>query len=202
MDQYVNTNSFVTFNSAVMSGLTINGNTYAQFLSTQDIYVQGVITVPNPARYSSIAGNFTVGSPGWGNFLQVNGDIYHTGFIANNSDQRLKKDIRPMDGLLSKILEINPATFNWRWEEFPDKHLSQKRQIGVIAQEVERAFPELVHIGPDGYKTVEYDKLSVIALEAIKELKSENDMLKARIKALEDKINALPPSRTGSLTGN
>ena len=53
------------------------------------------------------------------------------------------------------------------------------RQIGLIAQEVEKIYPELVLTDVDGYKSVDYSKLTPILVEAIKELKAENDQLKA-----------------------
>ena len=52
------------------------------------------------------------------------------------------------------------------------------RQIGLIAQEVEKIYPELVLTDVDGYKSVDYSKLTPILVEAIKELKAENDKLK------------------------
>ena len=58
-------------------------------------------------------------------------------------------------------------------------------QIGLIAQEVEELFPELVITDEDGIKSVDYSKMVPVLVEAIKELKSENDDLKARLERLE-----------------
>ncbi|PIV31845.1 hypothetical protein COS33_00980 [Candidatus Wolfebacteria bacterium CG02_land_8_20_14_3_00_37_12] len=65
--------------------------------------------------------------------------------------------------------------------------MGQGKHIGVIAQEIEEQFPELVVTGSDGFKSVAYDELSAIAIQAIKELKAENETLKKRIEALETK---------------
>ena len=60
------------------------------------------------------------------------------------------------------------------------------REIGVIAQDVETVFPELVtEWGDDNYKAVDYGRFAGVFIEAIKELKVENELLKQRIEELE-----------------
>ena len=63
---------------------------------------------------------------------------------------------------------------------------------GVIAQEVERVFPELVAI-KDGFRHVNYTALIGVLVEAVKELKADNDSLRARIEKLEALAQAPPP---------
>jgi len=58
----------------------------------------------------------------------------------------------------------------------------------VIAQEVEAVFPELVTQSDNGYKTVDYDRLTAVLIEAVKELRAENQALKQRVKALEKTV--------------
>ena len=61
-----------------------------------------------------------------------------------------------------------------------------RRRVGVIAQELEAVFPELVFTsGGEGYKTVAYYQLTAVLIEAVKELNAENDELRARLEALE-----------------
>lgn len=74
---------------------------------------------------------------------------------------------------------------------------SNKKQIGVIAQELELAFPELVLTNDDGFKSVAYDKLSAVLLQAIKEqqiqieeLKKKNSEIEA-VKAELEEIKAM-----------
>lgn len=55
---------------------------------------------------------------------------------------------------------------------------SQKRQIGLIAQEVEEVFPELVHTDESGYKSVEYSKITAILIEAVKEQQAQIESLR------------------------
>ena len=68
----------------------------------------------------------------------------------------------------------------------PDKNFAPGMQIGIIAQELEEQYPELVDIDSDGYKSIQYGKLTAVLLEGIKELKQENDILKQRIASLEE----------------
>jgi hypothetical protein len=114
-------------------------------------------------------------SPYAGN-LDVNGNI--TAFSTLVSDQRLKHDIQKIDNALDKISQINGYTFTY--------NKNNKKSAGVVAQEIEKILPsavdnrELVFHGQEGieYKTVEYDQLHGLLVEAIKELKEEIEELK------------------------
>ncbi|MBO7495579.1 MAG: tail fiber domain-containing protein, partial [Salinivirgaceae bacterium] len=113
----------------------------------------------------------------------------------NSSDARLKKDVQTLNGALDKVLKLRGVTYYWKSnEERGDSiylHLDNKKHIGVIAQELEQEFPELVNTGRGGYKTVEYATLAPVLIEAIKELKAEKDELKAEKDALEAKVEKL-----------
>jgi len=62
--------------------------------------------------------------------------------------------------------------FLFQWKE------SGESAIGVIAQEVEEVFPEVVHVNEDGLKTVSYGNLVAVLIEAVKELRQEVKELK------------------------
>ena len=70
-------------------------------------------------------------------------------------------------------------------DEFPERAFGDRRSFGLVAQEVERVLPELVTTDEDGFKAVNYSKLPLLAIQAIKELKEKNDALEARLAALE-----------------
>ena len=91
------------------------------------------------------------------------------------SDERLKNIGPRIDDALTKLLSINGFYFTWKDQE----KYGAGRQIGVGAQTVEKVFPELVHTGSDGIKNVDYDKLAAPIIEALRELKADNDNLKA-----------------------
>ena len=111
------------------------------------------------------------------------------------SDVRMKKNIQPLNASLNKISMLEGVSFDWKTEEYVGNGFSGDRQIGLIAQDVEKVMPELVKTGSDGYKSVSYAKLTAVLVEAIKELKSENEALKGKledqIKQQQAEINAL-----------
>ncbi|MFK8164257.1 MAG: tail fiber domain-containing protein [Lewinella sp.] len=130
--------------------------------------------------------------------LEVVGNICYTGTIGACSDERYKKNFANIESPLAKVQQLNGLYYDWKQEEFPEREFTDERQIGVIAQEVEALFPEIVLTGDDGYKSVDYGKLTPILLEAIKEqqaiieaMKTETNQLRAsvlaRLDALEGK---------------
>ncbi len=100
------------------------------------------------------------------------------------SDARYKEDIKTLDGSLEKISLLRGVTYNWA-----DKSRGKDRQVGVIAQEVEQVFPELVSTNEQGFKSVEYSKLVAPLIEAVKELKAQNDQLASENQSLKSSLN-------------
>jgi hypothetical protein len=115
----------------------------------------------------------------------VLGQLYVTGAIYCNSDitayyasdRNLKTNITTISSALDKVMQIEGVTFDWN-------NISGKegREVGVIAQDVEKVLPEVVATRADGYKAVRYEKLTPLLLEAIKELKKEIEELKQKSK--------------------
>lgn len=89
---------------------------------------------------------------------------------SNLSDLRFKRDIKPLDNSLERILQLNGVTYNWRQEDFPERNFEEDRDLGLIAQNVEKVFPEAVTEDQEGYKGVKYSNLIAAVIEAIKEL--------------------------------
>lgn len=111
--------------------------------------------------------------------LLINGDIDATGDITayHSSDRRLKDNITRIDNSIYKIKQLGGYEFDWNANSTFEGH-----DIGVIAQEVESVLPELVTTRVDtGYKAVRYDKLVALLIEAVKDLQSQVDELKASI---------------------
>ena len=105
--------------------------------------------------------------------------------FKTRSDLRLKKNIETLENMLEKVLQLRGVRF-----EFKDSD-NKDINIGFIAQELEEFFPELVTTGSDGYKSVDYSSMTSVLLEAIKELKNENDDLKERLNQFEKRIENL-----------
>jgi len=128
-------------------------------------------------------GNVGIWSTSPGNYqLYVNGAVYATSY--SGSDKRWKKNIRPISNALSLVEKLQGVRFEWKTEEFKDKHFEKGRQVGLIAQDVEPVVPEIVKTDKDGYKAISYEKLTAVLIEAIKE---QNQ----KIKELETKINKM-----------
>lgn len=98
------------------------------------------------------------------------------GGISCTSDHRLKKNIKPFTGALAMIEKIDVKTYNM----MADKDTDQK-QIGVLAQELEKVLPGLVTTDEKGQKAVSYAGLSPVLLQAIKEQQKQIDELKQEV---------------------
>lgn len=104
--------------------------------------------------------------------------LWCKGGIVKGSDKRLKKNIKTLNNSLEKITSLRGVNFEWKDKE--------GNQIGLIAQEVEKVFPEFVSIGPDNnMKGIDYSSLVAPLIEAVKELKKENKSLIKRVELLE-----------------
>ena len=109
-----------------------------------------------------------------------------TGATNCTSDARLKKDIVRIPNALDKISRLNGVTFKWK-----DKNKDKNTHIGVIAQNIEKTFPEIVTEMPDGMKAVDYAALVSPLIEATKELKTKNEKLEREVTALKNDIEKL-----------
>lgn len=107
--------------------------------------------------------------------LYVNGDVHATGTVTSASDARYKRDVRPIKSAMTIARAVNPVTFDFKVEKFPERRFPTARQSGVIAQELEMTLPDLVTVDDAGYKGVDYTRLGVYALAALKELDSDVD---------------------------
>lgn len=92
------------------------------------------------------------------------------------SDKRLKKDIQPVADVIGKLEKLQCVSFNWRaGTGLPSK--GKKKNIGLLAQDVEKVFPDLV-VPRNGIKTIDYAGVMALLVEAVKELHDENKKLK------------------------
>jgi len=94
----------------------------------------------------------------------------------NSSDQRLKNILAPIEDATTKLGRISPVYYEYKADE------SKKRRIGLIAQEVQRDFPETIDIGPGEQKLlgVAYADLVPVLLQAINELSVRVEALEAK----------------------
>ncbi len=128
----------------------------------------------------------------WRFWVNSAGNGYLNGNLIQTSDRRLKKDFQLLTNSLSSIYKLNGYHFKWK-EEARSKDL----QTGLIAQEVQKIFSELVQTDEKGFLSVNYIGLVPHLIEAVKELRDENNSLKLNNKTLSsrlDKIEAMLPA--------
>ena len=120
--------------------------------------------------------------------LYNNGNAWLQGSLTQNSDARLKKDIQPISGALNGILKLSGYIYHWK-----EKEATTALQSGMIAQEVQNVFPELVSEN-QGKLGINYSGLIPYMLEAAKEqqmvIDIQNNKLNnqaAQIKMLDEK---------------
>ncbi|MCG3125346.1 MAG: hypothetical protein CHACPFDD_00164 [Phycisphaerae bacterium] len=137
------------------------------------------------------SGNVGIGTSSPAALLHVNGAAAKPGggSWTDSSDERLKQKIRPLSAALSRLLALRGVTFEWKQ---PEKHGDRcGEQIGMLAQEVERVFPDWVGVDPDGYKTLTFRGFEALAVEALREMNDENERLRRKHAELEDRLARL-----------
>ena len=158
-----------------------NGKSYLDFNVAQasgdsgyiDVYTSSTTTGGSEALNARFAS---------GGDFHAEGDIIaYSSTIA--SDAKLKENIEKVEGALDKVCALDGVTFTWK--------KNGKESAGVIAQNVEEVLPRAVNEveelnSDDTHKVVDYNQLSALFIEAIKELKEENKILRAEIESLKD----------------
>ncbi len=113
--------------------------------------------------------------------LTVGGSVGALSFFYT-SDKNLKDNIKPLNDSLDKVLSLEGVSFNWKDDG--------RASVGLIAQDVEKVYPELVNTNPEnGLKSVEYGNLVAPLIEAIKEQQKEIEILKSEIEVIKAQAN-------------
>jgi hypothetical protein len=123
------------------------------------------------------------GTAGWRFYINTTtGNGWMQGTLTQNSDMRLKKDIAPLQNSLQKIMKLGGYHYFWKNGQGDDR-----LQTGVLAQEVQKMFPELVSENKDGILAVNYSGLIPVLIESIKEQQKQIDELKKLVQQLLNK---------------
>jgi hypothetical protein len=137
----------------------------------------GGVIAPKFTDYNN--GSFYLDPSSTGTSLNVAGDVV----AYASSDIRFKNNVLPITNALDKINKIGGYTFEWNEKSHKE---TGKKDIGVIAQEVEEILPEIVDTRDNGYKAVDYSKLTALLIQSVKEQQVIIDNLKSRIETLEN----------------
>lgn len=137
----------------------------------------------------SAAGNVGIGTNSPSQKLTVNngtstGTYTTTGWM-HSSDSRLKTNIRPLENALAKIVQLQGVSYNW------NAHPTADNQVGFLAQDVEKVFPEVVVKDKAGNYSMAQQNLITPMVEAIKEQQKQLNEKSVEITELKTKLAAL-----------
>jgi hypothetical protein len=154
-------------------------NTHAGTTST-NVGLYATASGGTTANYAAIfaAGNVGIGTATPAAALHVVGDIKYTGIIVDISDRRAKKDIRPLPtGQLAKMMQLQPVSFVMKDDP------KGRTELGLIAQDTEPLFPDLVQTDPDGTKAMGYVGLVAPLIKAMQEQQAQIQEQRAEMRA-------------------
>ena len=186
----------------VKNGLAVNGTVAID--SDRNAFLKNVTytgTLLGDGHITAVRLNSTdakINSIGVGSGVTIpttDGEIRATGSItAYYSDERLKENIEDIQDALSKVMTLRGVTYNGNALAETFGYTSKERQVGVLAGDVQKVLPEAVKPAPfdilqlqegteisrsgENYKTVQYEKIVPLLIQAIKELKEEVDRIK------------------------
>lgn len=106
-------------------------------------------------------------------YIQGDGNAWLQGTLTQASDARLKHNIKPLSSVLDKLDKINGYTYNWINDQ-----KDTEEQVGLLAQEVQKNYPQLVKQNDQGELSVNYNGLIPVLLEGIKEQQKQIETLK------------------------
>ncbi|GAB2963954.1 hypothetical protein GCM10027048_36490 [Hymenobacter coalescens] len=136
--------------------------------------------------WNQATGNVGINTLNAGYTLDVAGTI--RGSNVSPSDARFKQDVRPLGGALAAVQQLRGVRYHWNALGVQHGGTAGAEQLGLLAQEVERVYPELVSTDAQGYKAVNYALLTPVLLEALKEQQRQLEQLTTQVQALARRL--------------
>jgi len=163
--------------SAARTALGVAIGSDVQAFNTNLTAINQALVTTSDVQFDS----FGVGTAASGTTGEIRATNDVTAFYS--SDQRLKENIINIDNAVDIVKQLNGVRYDWTAAYIESKGgedgtFVRKQDIGVIAQEVEKVFPEIVAENSGGYKAVKYERLVAVLIEAVKELSDEVARLK------------------------
>ncbi|MGZ3774292.1 MAG: tail fiber domain-containing protein [Pseudobdellovibrionaceae bacterium] len=183
----------VEYDDGLGMKLLVNGNPVSSIFINETTGAVGIGTEA-PWRKLDIGGGLNVGPAGGSNAIYINQvSICNNTGCTSPSDKRLKEQVQNIENPFENLLRLQGVTYYFK----DKKKYTKQRQIGLIAQDVEKVYPEVVSTDSEtGIKSINYGFLVSPLIEAVKKLYSdltnhtkELDELKKKMAALEEKNN-------------
>jgi hypothetical protein len=128
----------------------------------------------------------------FGASVTVDGQVMGSGAYVDASDERFKRDVVQITNASEIVAQLRGVEYAYDWEQFPHKFPhGGRRELGFIAQEVERVAPQVVATDAGGFKYVAYARLVPVVVEALKREKARADEAEARLRQLETETSDL-----------
>ena len=178
---------YIPFTSATGVNPNFNGSLRTDVLNLYFYPESGRLNI---GGYITALGGIHVGGtsdPGNDN-LVVDGYIRSGGNITAyySSDINLKDNIRPIENALFKVKQLRGIEFDWN-DKAGEVEREKGHDVGLIAQEVEKVLPEIVQTREDGIKAIQYEKVTTLLVQAIKEQQELIEKLQEKVERLENK---------------
>jgi hypothetical protein len=190
----------------IAAGMTDRGRTFASAVSGysvaafavhvsqphKNLHVGGTADITGNTKITGtvdITGDFSAANGAFSGTLTKGG----ANVATDASDRRLKRNISRISSTsaLDTIKALEGVSFRFRTEEFPAKRLDAKEQVGFIAQDVEGILPQVVNAFDDGYKGIEYGKVTAVLVEAVKQQADEIERLRAQVDEVRGALQQL-----------
>ncbi|KAG4244483.1 hypothetical protein PC116_g7653 [Phytophthora cactorum] len=128
----------------------------------------------------------------FGASVTVDGQVMGSGAYVDASDERFKRDIHQISNASEVVAQLRGVEYAYNSAEFPDKFPHDgRRELGFIAQEVEKAAPQVVSTDAGGFKYVAYARLMPVVVEALKREQQRADDSEKRLEKLETEMGHL-----------
>jgi hypothetical protein len=179
----------------------LNFNNYGQVLyvnNLEALYFNGTqFSWGFGGTYNYFAKRVTIGNGAYNStyMLYVQGNVSADNYYYN-SDKRYKTSFEDIQNVIPLIRNIHPTYFIWNADNYPDMNFEKGRQIGFIAQDIEPLFPEMVKTNDNGFKSVDYGKMTVVLLQAVKEQQIQIEGQQKEIGELKSLVNNLIANQT------
>jgi len=166
-----------------------NYNSYSPTLTGGNASGTWGIDISGNAATATTATNWS-GSGALASYLPlaggtITGNLTVNGTLNTPSDIRLKTKIETLTDVLSKLEQLRGVSYEYKNQE----KYATGPQIGVIAQELQKVFPELVKTDAKGYLSVNYSQLTGVLIQAIKEQQQEIDLLRKQMDRVMEKLD-------------